>query len=125
MNEKFNTIMPESEGCVLCYMVDKPISASGYQENYLRRAREILEQYGDLRVLVYFKEYQGWEKEAAAMDFAQGHDHYARMSKIALVNPPPNLITLSELRKDIIKTPTRFFNENELQDALRWIKEDI
>lgn len=124
MSDKFNTIMPESEGCVICVMIDKPITADGYRDNYITRVEKIIEQYGELRVLVYFKEYQGWEKEAAAMDFAEAPKSHDRMTKCAMVNPPPTLITLKEVRKDIFKAETRIFRESELQDALQWIKQD-
>ncbi len=124
MNKKYNTIMPESEGCVLCIMIDKPISAEGYKENYLSRVQKIMEEYGDLRLLVYFKEYHGWEKEAAAMDLASSTETHARVSKNALVNPPPSLIALTQLRKDIRQGETRIFTEEQLQDALKWLKED-
>lgn len=123
MSDKFNTIMPESEGCVLCIMVDKPISGEGYRENYLTRAQKIIEEYGELRLLVHFKKYQGWEREAAAMDLGATQAH-ALMTRCAMVNPPPTLIALHELRKDVFKAQMRLFNEDELDEALRWIKEE-
>jgi hypothetical protein len=74
MNDKFNTIMPETTDRTLCMMVDRPISADGYKENFLPRVKNMLERYGEIRCLIYFKNYQGWEEAAAAMNFSASID---------------------------------------------------
>lgn len=122
INEKFNTIMPETTDRALCVMIDKPVSLEGYKDNFLPRAHKMIEQYGEARFLVYFKKYQGWEEEAAIMDFAATQTIGGKVNRFAIVNPPPKYIALQTLRKPLMSGETRYFNEDELQDAIIWVK---
>ena len=121
-NEKFNTIMPETTDRELCVMVDKPVSAEGYRENFLPRVEKMVAQFGELRFLVYFKKYQGWEEEAAMMDFAASYTIGNKIRRFAIVNPPQKYLTLQTLRGPMLSGETRIFNEDELQDAIIWVK---
>jgi hypothetical protein len=121
-NEKFNTIMPETTDRELCVMVDKPVSAEGYRENFLPRAEKMIAQFGELRFLVYFKKYQGWEEEAAMMDFAATHTIGNKIRRFAIVNPPQKYLALHTLRSPMLSGETRIFSETELQDAITWVK---
>lgn len=124
MNEKFNTIMPETTDKVLCIMVDRQMSTEGYRDNFLPRIEKMLSQYGELRILAYFKNYQGWEEEAAAMDFAATQTVTSKLRKCALINPPSTMLALTKLRKPLTLGETRVFPEEELPQALAWINED-
>lgn len=123
MNEKFNTVMPETTDRVLCMMVDKPVSGEGYRENFLPRAQKIIETHGALSLLVYFKDYKGWEEDAAMMDFAASQSIGGKIHRMAMVNPPPKMIALEKLRKPLVSGETRIFSESELDIALVWVKE--
>jgi hypothetical protein len=103
-------------------MVDKPVSAEGYRENFLPRAEKMIAQFGELRFLVYFKKYQGWEEEAAMMDFAATNTIGNKIRRFAIVNPPAKFIALQNLRSPLVSGETRIFNEDELQDAITWVK---
>lgn len=124
MNEKFNTIMPETTDRELCIMVDRPLSAEGYRDNFLPRIEQMLVKHGELRILVYFKNYQGWEHEAAILDFSSGAEISKKLRKCALVNPPEKMLIMNELRKPITLGEVKIFTEKELSQALAWIKED-
>lgn len=121
MNDKFNTIMPETTDRVLCIMVDRRMSAEGYRENFLPRIEKMIAEYGELRILAYFKNYQGWEEEAAAMDFAGTQSMTSKLKKCALINPPSAMLALTQLRKPITRGETRVFSEEELPQALAWV----
>ncbi|MCM2343619.1 MAG: STAS/SEC14 domain-containing protein [Alphaproteobacteria bacterium] len=122
MNEKFNTIMPETTDRVLCIMVDKPVSTEGYKENFLPRIEKMIADHGEIRCLVYFKHYQGWEEEAAALDFTMTAKLGNKLKRFAVVNPPQKLLALHNLRKPLITGETRAFNETELKEALLWVQ---
>ncbi len=124
MNDKYNTIMPETTDKVLCIMVDRRMSAEGYRDNFLPRIEKMLSQHGELRILAYFKNYQGWEEEAAAMDFAATQAMASKLKKCALINPPSTMLALTQIRKPITVGETRVFSEEELPQALAWINED-
>ena len=78
-NEKYNVIMPESTDQALCVMIDRPIS-DGYSENFLPRVDKMIEIHGEIRVLIYFKVFQGWEEDAARHDM-RAFAEYAKKFK--------------------------------------------
>ncbi len=124
MNNKFNRLMPESEGPVLCYEISKPISAQGYEENFLVHVRKIIETYGELRMLNHFTSYQGWEEQAAQMDLFAHVDLGKYVTKLALVNAPEKEIMARLIRKSLIKGQLRFFGNHQLAEAIAWVKSD-
>ncbi|QQG36281.1 MAG: STAS/SEC14 domain-containing protein [Micavibrio aeruginosavorus] len=124
MNEKFNIIMPETTDRVLCIMVDKPVSVEGYTQNFLPRVEEMAARHGEVRLLVYFKNYQGWEEEAALLDLNMTPKLGGYVRRFAMVNPPQKLLALLNLKKPLITGKTRSFNEAELDKALAWVQEN-
>jgi SpoIIAA-like len=124
MSELYNTIMPETTDRALCIQVDKPISAKGYDENFTPRIDAMIKQYGEVRLLVYYKHFQGWEEEAAKGNMAELPKYSKVLRKMALVNPPRSELFKNKIKQPVLSGETRVFNENELADALAWIHED-
>lgn len=121
-NEKYQTIMPETDGRVLCVQVDKPISKVGYEQNFLPRLQNMLQEHGELRVLIYYKDYQGWEMEAAQNDMEAVLVYGKKVRKLALVNPPDREVFRREFKKPLISGELVVFKEEELSDAISWVK---
>lgn len=122
MNEKFNRLMPESEGAALCYELSKPISKEGYEDNFLAPALQLVNKYGELRLLMYYTNYQGWEQEAAEMDIAAHVELGRYMKKMALVNAPEKEIMSRMVKKALNHGELRFFKTEQLQEAIAWVK---
>lgn len=123
MNDKFNRLMPESGGSVLCYEITKPISVAGYEENFLKLARQIVKDKGELRVLNYYNPYQGWEEDAAELDIIAHVDLGRYVRKLAFVNAPEKEIMARLIKRPLTSAELRFFTKDQLPDALKWIKE--
>ncbi len=121
-NDKYQTIMPETDDRVLCVQVDKPISRIGYEENFLPRIERMLRQNDELRILIYYKDYQGWEKEAAQNDMEAVLVYGKKVRKLALVNPPDREVFRREFKKPLIAGELVFFKEEELSDAISWVR---
>ncbi|MBU0800643.1 MAG: STAS/SEC14 domain-containing protein [Alphaproteobacteria bacterium] len=121
--EKYNTIMPESDDRALCMEVDKPISRDGYLGNFVPRVEAMLKARGEIRLLVHFKEYHGWEAEAATMSMGGLMEYGSKFRKFALVNPPKKEILRSKVNDPLMSGETRYFETDELQDAIAWVKE--
>ena len=96
INEKFNTIMPETTDKVLCIQVDKVISEEGYQQNFLPRIEKMIETYGEIRLLVHYLSFKGWEHDAAKEDMATFALLGKKLKKFALVNPPESEISIEK-----------------------------
>lgn len=122
MSQKFNTILPETDDQTLCVMIDRLITAEGYEKNLIPRLEKMIAEYGKIRVLVYYKKFAGWEEAAASHDMALTARYGKNVHKIALVNPPKSEIFQRKLKQPITSGEMRMFNDNELQKAIEWVK---
>lgn len=120
--EKYNTIMPQTTDRILCIQIDKPISKEGYEENFLPRVAKMREQFGEIRLLVYYKKFQGWEINAAALDMQTVTEYSNSKTKIALVNAPEKEIRKKEIKNQIMNAELKAFTEKELDAALEWVE---
>lgn len=119
---KFNDLMPESDERAICFEISKPISSEGYDLNFLPKLQNMIEEQGSAAILVYFKNYQGWEEEAALADMAATFQFGAKIRKLAFVNAPEKYNTQLNVRQPLIDGDFKFFEESELQTALEWVK---
>ncbi len=122
MNDKFNRLMPESEGATLCYELSKPITKQGYEENFLAPALQLVHKYGEVRLLIYYTSYKGWEKEAAEMDIAAHVELGRYLKKLALVNAPEKEIMSRFVKQPLHNAELKFFKTAQLEQALAWVK---
>jgi hypothetical protein len=121
-SRKTNTFVPEwSGGPTLGFIVDQPITAHGFDTNFMPRVQEVLDRHGEVRLIVHFKAYKGWEEDAAAKDMAATFAIGKYFTKIALVNASQSLIALFKLKQTVIPTDIRFFADDELQQAIEWV----
>lgn len=119
---KYNIVMPETDDRVLCLRIEKPISPEGYSENFAPRIRAMIKQHGGIRLLIHFKAYQGWEAEAALMDMAGTAEFGQKVIKFAMVNPPKKEMLRHNVNKPLITGETRTFTDDELAQALTWVR---
>lgn len=122
MSEKFNTIMPETTDQALCIMVDRVISEEGYEQNFMNRLQAMIEKHGEIRVLVYYKKFSGWEQGAAAHDMFAATSIGKKFKKIAYVNPPQSEIFKSKIKMPLFSGEAKIFEESELEQAIEWVK---
>lgn len=122
MTEKFNRLLPESSGATLCYEISKPITVEGYQSNFLEPAKKIIAEYGELRLVLYYIDYKGWEADAARQDLSMNLEMGKYLKKMALVNAPEKEIMARVLRQPLSSGELRFFDKDKLQDAIAWAK---
>lgn len=121
---KFNTIMPETDDKTLCVLIEKPISAEGYDHNFLPRFKDIINRNGEARLLVYYKDFKGWEKGAVASDMEMTSLYGKKIKRFALVNPPSSEVFQKKIKAPLFDTGAlRLFTESELDKALDWVKE--
>lgn len=125
--DKFNeiTIIEEKcDGFVLVARIHKPISEEGYKENFMPRVKKIIEKYGEFRMLVYYEDFQGWEKDAASNDLEMLTTYGKQITKVAVVNPPKEEVFRSKVIKPMIGGEVKYFNEKDFDEALEWAKSD-
>lgn len=121
--KKYNNIMPDTTDACLCIEIEREISHEGYNENFLKRIEKMVNTYNQIRLLVYYKNFSGWDKEAAMMDISTSNRFQGKLYKMAMVSAPDSEITRGLVRQESLKGKIRLFEESELQAALKWVKE--
>lgn len=120
--DKFNRIMPESDDTAICIEVFRPITKEGYQEMFFPILSKLYETKGAIRILVYYRDYKGWEQGATAEDMDAVTKLGKVVEKIAIVNPPEKEILRKTIQSPMFSGEIKFYPENELETALSWIK---
>ena len=119
--EKFNEFMSESRDNILCFTVTKPISEEGYRKNFRDRMEDAIKDYGSVHILVYFKDYKGWEIAAAKEDLATICEKGSKIQKLAIVKPSIKDVLNLKLRDSLIGGDVKFYDEDELDEAMAWV----
>ena len=122
INNKFNKIMPETDDRVLCVEIIKPISDEGYELNFLAKLDKMLALHGEIRIVIYYSDYKGWEPEAALNDMNATLKYGKNVKKLALVNPPEREIFQRKIKQSLVKGEIQYFNKENLQGAIKWAK---
>jgi hypothetical protein len=120
--EKYNTIMPESTDRVLCVRVHKVISSEGYEKNFLPHIKTMLEKHNEIRLVIHYENFQGWEYDAAKEDMVAFVELGSKIIKCALVNPPESEVFRRALKKDGYKGEIKLFKNSDLEQAIEWAK---
>lgn len=122
MPHKFNTVMEQSTDSALCMMIDQPISQEGYEQNFLPHIQQMLEQKGEIRLLVYYKDFKGWMEDATSSDMDATLKYGKKLKKVALVNPPKREIFQKKIKQPMLAGDMKIFKEEELDEAIEWVK---
>lgn len=115
--------MPESESNVFCLEIADRVTLSIY-ENVLEPAvRKIIAEYGDIKILLYYSgPFPGWDIDAAARDLQAMTELGRSVKKVALVNPPEQVLLRWQTLKPLVGGEIKFFTIKECKKALDWVK---
>jgi len=94
-----------------------------YQQ-FVPRMETLLTTQGKVRLFVQFEDFHGWDLHAAWDDLKFGVKHYADFERIAMVGDHKWEQWMSALCKPFTKAQVRYFDETEVADAWRWLRED-
>lgn len=117
------TIMPQSDEHALCVTLHGTVSLDDYKKCFYSRLKQMLSNRDSFHLLVHYgDDYEGWDEDAAKMSFQSIIDHGKQAKKMAYVNSPESRHRLMEISQPLLGGEVRYFNGNELEDAIRWIK---
>lgn len=122
LKEKINQPMAESDDRAFCWLIENPISEEGFRLGFTPGVEAIIQKRGELRLLVHFSRYQGWLEEAIPHDFEFMSKYYSCKGRTALVNAPEKMKLRIEAMKSLIGSEVRYYDEDGLDTALRWVK---
>ena len=117
-------IMPEAEGKVLAVKATETLTYKDYEEVFIPKLNQMIEEHGKMRVVMYLAEdFVGWEVEAAWDDAKFGLQHRNDFEKIAIVGGPKWVEWATRLSAYFIDGQVKLYEVGDLQTALSWIKE--
>ena len=116
-------IMPESSDAVLVVKATGILTDADYKEIWIPKMEEVIKQFGKVKVLLYMTEdCGGWQLHAAWDDAVFGLKNRRHFEKVAVVSASKWLEWASRLASHLIDGEAKTFSEDQLQEALYWIK---
>jgi hypothetical protein len=116
-------IMPESNASVLAVKAIGILTDADYKEVLIPKTEEIVKAFGNLKVLLYMTgNCDGWQLHAAWDDAAFCLRHRRDFEKIAVVSSSKWVEWGTRLASCLIKGKAKTFPEEQLQEALDWIR---
>ena len=115
-------LLPETAGNVICLEISGRVTLEDYKSVLMPVANDVLSTFGDCRILIsYTGRFYGWDADAASFDFSMLLEKASLVKKVALINPPENVVSRWDKIKPLIGGEVRIFAAAEFDDGLKWI----
>ncbi len=116
-------IMPESSDSVSAVKATGMLTDVDYKDIWIPRMEEIVKQFGKVKVLLYMTEdCGGWQLHAAWEDAVFGLKNRRHFEKVAVVSASKWMEWGTRLAAYLIEGEAKTFHEDQLEEALDWIK---
>ncbi len=117
-------IMSETEGKVLAVKATEKLTFEDYEEVFIPKLNQLIEEYGKIRAVMYLDEnFTGWETEAAWDDAKFGIQHKNDFEKIAVVGGPKWVEWATRIGAYFIDGEVKTYEASDIQAAISWVKE--
>ena len=117
-------IMSESKGNILAVKATEKLTARDYEEVFIPKINQLIEEYGKVRVVVLLAEnFSGWEIGAAWDDAVFGIQHRNDFEKMAVVGGPKWVQWATKISFNFMDGQVAVYEIPELQSAVAWVKE--
>ncbi|MGQ0527962.1 MAG: STAS/SEC14 domain-containing protein [Alphaproteobacteria bacterium] len=116
-------ILPESDERTLCVSFKGLISKVEYENKFEKSLDSVVARNPHFNLLIHYDHgYVGWDRDAADVSFQNILQHAPNARKLAYVNPPESKIFQVKMFSSVFGGEIRFFNDDELDEAIRWVK---
>ncbi len=116
-------IMSESSGPVLAVKATGILTDADYKDIWIPKMKEIIKEFGEVKVLLHMTEdCGGWQLHAAWDDAVFGLKNRRHFEKVAVVSASKWVEWGVRLASYLIEGEAKTFSEDQLQEALDWIK---
>ena len=115
--------MHESSGKLLALKVSGKLHHEDYEQltPYLER---LIQQYGTLRIFCHLEDFKGWDPRALCDDLRLGVRYRKNFERCAIVGQQQWQAWLTRFGGWMMEGEARFFQENEMDAAWNWLKEE-
>ncbi|MEO8204985.1 MAG: STAS/SEC14 domain-containing protein [Chthoniobacterales bacterium] len=118
------TILQESEGKVLIIEASDKLTAKDYEDIFIPKIDQLIQQFGKIRVLFYLNDsFDGWEFGAMWDDAKFGLKHKNDFERVAIVGGPRWVAWIAKLSSHFMHGELRNFDNLSLKEAISWIKQ--
>lgn len=116
-------IRPESDSSTLAIEASNKLTTNDYEVIFLPAIEERIERFGRARaVIVFDKDFQGWELGALWDDTRFGLKHRNHFERIALVNAPHWVEWSAKFGELFMHGEVKTFTIDEYITAVLWAK---
>ena len=117
-------IMLESEANILFVKATEKLTARDYEEVFIPKINQLIEEYGKVRVVVLLAEnFSGWEIGAAWDDAVFGIQHRNDFEKMAVVGGPKWGQWATKISAHFMNGQAAVYDIPDFQSAVAWVKE--
>lgn len=117
-------IMPETEGNVLIVKATEKLTSRDYEELFIPKINQLIEEYGKVSVVVFLAEnFSGWEIGAAWDDAVFGIQHRNDFEKMAVVGGPKWVQWATKISFNFMEGQVAVYDIPDFVSAVAWVKE--
>ena len=117
-------IMPETEGKVLVVKATEKLTARDYEEVFIPKINQLIEEYRKVSVVVLLAEnFSGWEIGAAWDDASFGIQHRHDFEKMAVVGGSKWLQWATKISFNFMDGQVAIYDIPDFENAVAWVKE--
>lgn len=91
-------------------------------ERFARAARERIAEVGQIGLLLYIAEFDGYSPSALLEELKFDVKHYHDVSRLALVTHDPDNKWLATLSKPFTAAEVKFFTSDQIESARDWVQ---
>ena len=113
------TILPESEGDLVCLKVSGKLTDADYKD-MIPKLEAVIDAHGSIRLFADLSEFDGWEWIAAWDDFAFGIKHWNHITRMALMGTKRWEELSAKIADKIMPADVKFFGVDQRDEAIEW-----
>lgn len=118
------TLLPETDKTTLCLRLNGVVTKEDYLRYFEEPLYRILEDSEHYNLFAcHAADFQGWTEEAADLSFKCISTVGSRARKAAYINAPDSRMLMMKMLKPLMTAEVRYFDEEEFEAALQWVKE--
>ena len=115
--------LPHTELDTFCVRYTGIINAQDYKDVCVDIGNAIIEKHGQLRMLIEYVDFLGWEDDAAELNLKTIFYQAPFATRLAYINPTERAVMKSRLiLPPKILGVMRVYAAGELEEAVRWMK---
>jgi universal stress protein A len=113
-------VIPINEASVYGFRVSGRLTKTDYQE-FLPVLDELIQEKGKISLLVEFRDFKGWDLDAAEEDYRFGMANQDNFDRIAIVGDKAWQRWMTALSSPFVSSEIRYFDQEQKDQAWEWL----